>query len=136
MQPIALRTLAFAVLFSAANLAAQNPWAPLNFLIGRWEAKTQGGSAGASAAGGYVFQPELRNHVLARHSSKSGCTGAADFDCEHEDLLYIYPAGRAYKAIYFDSEGHVIHYDVSIPSPATAVFLSDPSRPGPQFRLS
>jgi len=29
--------------------------------------------------------------------------------------------GRPLKAIYFDNEGHVIHYDVSVPSPTTAV---------------
>jgi hypothetical protein len=40
------------------------------------------------------------------------------------------------KAIYFDNEGHVIHYDVSTPDPTTAVFLSDASATGPQFRLT
>jgi hypothetical protein len=30
----------------------------------------------------------------------------------------------------------VIHYDISIPKPATAAFLSDPSYAGPQYRLS
>jgi hypothetical protein len=51
--------------------------------------------------------------------------------------LYVYvdSPGQALKAIYFDSEGQVIHYDVSTPDPATAVFLSDASVPGPQFQL-
>lgn len=39
------------------------------------------------------------------------------------------------KAIYFDNEGHVIHYDVSAPNPTTAIFLSEAPHPGPQFRL-
>jgi hypothetical protein len=39
------------------------------------------------------------------------------------------------KAIYFDNEGHVIHYDVTTPDAVTAVFLSEPSS-GPQFRLT
>jgi len=30
----------------------------------------------------------------------------------------------------------VIHYDVSIPGPASVLFLSGSSQPGPQFRLS
>lgn len=111
---------------------------PLSFLIGTWEAKTRGGSAGASSSGTYSFQLELRNHVLVRQTSNSGCKGPTDYDCQHSDLLYVYSdaPGQSLKAIYFDNEGHVIHYDVSVLSPTTAVFLSDSSHPGPQFRLS
>ena len=121
---------------SAAEQAI-DPWKPLQFLIGTWEAHTQGGSAAAAGAGTYTFQPELRNHVLARHSSSEKCKGPADFDCEHSDLLYVYQEtpGQSFKAIYFDNEGHVIHYDVSVPSPTTAILLSEPSHPGPQFRI-
>ena len=43
--------------------------------------------------------------------------------------------GSALKADYFDSEGHVIHYDVTTPTPMSVVFLSTPG-PGPQFKLS
>lgn len=135
-----------AALLCAGGLYAQNvspvapasdPWKSLQFLMGTWEAKTQGGSAGATGSGVYTFQLELRNHVLARHSSYEGCKGPADFDCEHGDVLYVYQdaPGLPYKAIYFDNEGHVIHYDVSTPTATSAVFLSDPSQAGPQFRL-
>jgi hypothetical protein len=44
-------------------------------------------------------------------------------------------AGSTLKADYFDSEGHVIHYDVTTPTATSVVFLSTPGR-GPQFRLS
>ena len=113
-------------------------WQSLRFLVGTWEAKTQGGSANATASGTYTFQPELRNHILARHSGSELCKGPADYNCEHGDLLYVYQeaSGRPYKAIYFDNEGHVIHYDVSVPSATSVIFLSDPALPGPQFRLS
>jgi hypothetical protein len=118
-------------------LPADNPRKPLQFLTGTWEAKTQGGSAQAAGSGIYTFQPELRNHILARRSNQAGCKGPAGFDCEHGDLLYVYQdaPGQLYKAIYFDNEGHVIHYDVSTPTPTTAIFVSDASQPGPQFRL-
>jgi len=67
-----------------------------------------------------------------------GCKGPATFDCEHGDLLYIFQEapGQPLKAIYFDNEGHVIHYNVTTPDPTTAVFASDSSQPGPQFRLT
>lgn len=115
-----------------------DPWAGLRFLIGSWEAKTTGGTAQAQASATYAFRLELRDHVLARQSSSGPCSGPDDFDCRHSDLLYIYPgaSGQTWQAIYFDNEGHVIHYDVSTPRPAAAVFLSDATQPGPQFRLT
>src|SRR4051794_37503601 len=121
----------------STNAPAPDAWEPLRFLIGTWEANTQAGSAQAAVSGTYVFRLELRNHVLARHSNSGDCKGPADFDCQHNDLLYIYTdaPGQPFKAIYFDNEGHVIHYSVSTPSPDTAVFSSDPSQPRPQFRL-
>jgi hypothetical protein len=137
-----------AALFIAANLWAQGAQAPakkndadicksLRFLIGTWKATTKGGSAGAVSTGTYAFQLELKNHILARYSAGAECKGPADFNCEHSDALYVYPdaPGKPFRAIFFDNEGHVIHYGVSTPSPASAVFLSDPSETGPQYRL-
>jgi hypothetical protein len=138
----------FISLFFAVTLYAQNatappipsadPWKPLQFLIGTWEAKTNGGSAGAISSGTYTFQMELRNHILSRRTAGAECKGPANFNCEHSDLLYIYPEspGGSLKAIFFDNEGHVIHYDVSAPNAHSAVLVSDPSQPGPQYRLS
>jgi hypothetical protein len=132
--------LVAAACFCASGSSAQtDAWKQLRFLIGTWDAKTLGGSAGAASSGTYSFQLELRDHILARHTSSSaGCKGPASFDCEHGDLLYVYQdaPSQPYKAIYFDNEGHVIHYDVSIPSPSNVVFLSSSSQPGPKYRLS
>ena len=134
-----LGLLVAAACFCASGAPAQtDAWKQLRFLIGTWDAKTLGGSAGAASSGTYSFQLELRDHILARHSSSAGCKGPASFNCEHGDLLYVYQDAPdpPYKAIYFDNEGHVIHYDVSIPSPGSVVFLSSSSQPGPQYRLS
>jgi len=120
----------------AQTAATPDPWKALSFLEGTWEAKTQGGAA--SAAGLYTFQLELDKHILARHSTTDpGCKGPANFDCAHGDLLYVYEdaPGQPLKAIYFDNEGHVLHYSVSTPDATTAVFLTDPAAPGPQFKL-
>jgi hypothetical protein len=118
--------------------ATPDPWAALRFLLGAWQAKTTGGMAQAQTAASYAFRLELRDHVLARHTRGGGCQGPEDSDCLHGDMLYIYPTsnGQAFSAIYFDNEGHVIHYDVTTPQPMTAVFLSDPAQPGPQYRLT
>ncbi len=133
-----IKNLVCAAVFCGTAMVAQDrPWKPLAFLIGTWDAKTEGASA-AAATGAYSFRSELKDHVLARHSSSAGCKGPVDFDCDHSDILYIYqdaPA-QAYQAIYFDNEGHTIHYDVSSPAPNTAIFLSSPSQPGPEYRLA
>jgi hypothetical protein len=52
-------------------------------------------------------------------------------------VLYVYQdaENEPLKAIYFDNEGHVIHYAVSTPNSSTAMFVSDASPSGPQFRL-
>jgi hypothetical protein len=113
-------------------------WFAVRFLLGSWEAKTTGGVAQAQVSAGYSFRLELRDHVMARHSRNGSCSAPDDFNCQHSDLLYIYPAatGQSFEAIYFDNEGHVLHYAISTPKPGTAVFLSDPAQPGPQYRLS
>jgi hypothetical protein len=118
--------------------APTDPWKALGFLEGTWDAHTEGGSAGAQGSGTYTFAPELKHHVLVRRSGDSaGCTGPKGFDCEHNDVLYIYQEAQdqPLKAIYFDSEGHVIHYAVSVPDSTTAVFVSEASPSGPQFQL-
>lgn len=120
----------------AQSVSTKDPFQPLAFLEGTWGAKTNG-TSGVNSSGKYSFSLELKNHVMARHTvSSESCKGPDSYDCEHSDLLYIYPeGGGALHAIYFDNEGHVIKYSVSTPSPTTAVFLSDGSLPGPQFRL-
>ena len=130
---------AIAALLCASALSAQtpDPWKSLRFLIGTWEGKTQGGSAGAASAGVYTFQLDLKGHVLGRYGAYTACAGPADFNCEHGDMLYVYEAaGGPLKAIYFDNEGHTIHYDVTTPAADTAVFLSAAGQPGPRFRLT
>jgi hypothetical protein len=117
---------------------APDPFKALSFLEQNWEANTNG-FGGIKSVGTYTFRRELGGHVLARRStSDAACKGPATFDCEHGDLLYVYQEapGQPLKAIYFDNEGHVIHYDVTTPTATSVVFLSEPSRPGPQFRLT
>ncbi|MGA8493329.1 MAG: hypothetical protein WB711_23105 [Terriglobales bacterium] len=138
-----MKTIASLLFLLATPLLAQNsatpvvdPWKALRFLEGTWEAKAKG-DAGIAVNGTYSFKTELDDHVFARHSKKSDCKGPTEFDCEHADLLYVYQdaPSQPLKAIYFDNEGHVLHYDVSTPDSTTALFVTDSSQPGPQFRL-
>lgn len=99
---------------------------------------TSGGTAGAAGSGSYSFRFDLKGHVITRYSVSASCKGPADFDCDHSDSLYIYldAPGGPLKAIYFDNEGHVIHYAVTTPAPNRVEFVSPASQTGPRFRLS
>ena len=111
-----------------------DPFKALGFLEGSWEAKTNG-AGGVNVIGTYAFQKELGGHVMARVAiSQAGCSGPKEFDCEHGDLLYVFPEVAGLKAIYKDNEGHVIHYGVTEPTPTSVEFLSE--GPGPVFRLT
>jgi hypothetical protein len=113
-------------------------WKALSFLEGTWDAQTRAGSAHAQGSSTYTFSPQLNHHVLVRQSaSPAACKGPASFNCEHSDLLYIYAEtdNQPLKAIYFDNEGHVIHYEVSSPNSTTAILTSAASPSAPQFRL-
>src|SRR5215467_12763612 len=50
------------VLADAPARAQTDPLKGLSFLEGKWEANTQGGSAGAKAAATYSFERELKDH--------------------------------------------------------------------------
>jgi hypothetical protein len=131
-----LLTLAMALLTVPLHAqTAPDPFAPIHFLEGTWDAKATS-PGGVRSSGSYTFAPDLSRHVFVRRATTSAaCKGPVTFDCDHSDILYLYPEAGALRAIYFDNEGHVIHYAVSVPTPTSAVFLSDASQPGPQFRL-
>ena len=110
-------------------------WQPLRWLIGDWTA-TGGGDPG-QGFGGFSFHEDLQGQVLIRKNFSQYPATAGKPAYRHDDLMVIYPAGRDFKAEYFDNEGHVIHYAVSASSDGnTITFVSDEAAPGPRFRLS
>lgn len=130
-----------AVLLSAIPLAAQNApeksdasWKKLEFLLGKWvgsaEAKDTPHGAGQ---GGFSFEPELNRKIIVRHN-----TAAYESGVHHDDLMVIYldSPDDTPRAIYFDTEGHVIRYNLSFPAANRVIFESEASQPGPRYRLS
>jgi hypothetical protein len=135
--PIFLAALFSLPMLAQTSATSPDPFQSVKFLEGTWDANVQN-NASVKESGRYTFDRELGGHILARHSTNDrNCTAPANFDCQHSDMLTIYPSdsGQGLEAIYFDNEGHVIHYDVSTPKPDLAVFLSPPSQ-GPEFRLT
>jgi hypothetical protein len=118
---------------------------PLSFLLGTWSAHTVvNGTAEAKVTDLYTFHKDLDGHAIQRSSTSDTCSGPAGFDCDHHDILTIFPAANALPsehkamvfALYLDNEGHAIYYTVSAPGPTTALFLSQGPRSLPIFRLT
>jgi len=136
------RVILSVVLFSVLPLRAQSmpdkagdsAWKKLEFLLGNWT-----GSAGekdtplGAGQGGFSFHPELNQKIIIRHNR-----AAYDSGVRHEDLMVIYldAPNDTPRAIYFDTEGHVIRYNLSFPAPNRITFESDGTQPGPRYRLS
>jgi len=131
-----------AVLLSAIPLAAQNApekssdaaWKKLEFLLGKWtgtasEKETPHGAG----QGGFSFELELNRKIIVRRN-----TAAYDSGFRHDDLMVIYldSPNDTPRAIDFDTEGHVIRYNLSFPAPNRVVFESEASQPGPRYRLT
>ena len=111
-------------------------WAPLRFLVGEWVG--EGGGEPGQGTGGFSFQYDLQEKILvrrnyARYPATKGRPAYA-----HDDLMIMYaePGRSGWQAIYFDNEGHVIHYVVSIPADGIWEFLSEAQPARPRYRLT
>ena len=117
-----------------ADRAGDPAWKKLEFLMGKWT-----GSAGekdtplGAGQGGYSFEAELNRKIIIRHNR-----AAYDSGVRHDDLMVIYldAPNDTPRAIYFDSEGHVIRYNLTFPVPNRVIFESDGTQQGPRYRLS
>ena len=107
-------------------------WKKLDFLLGEWigmagEKDTPPGPG----QGAYSFEPQLQGKIIVRKNQAKYDSGV-----QHDDLMVIYQdaPGDPPRAIYWDTEGHVIRYHLAFPSAQRAVFESE--GPGPKYRLT
>lgn len=63
--------------------------------------------------GTFSFEPELNRKIVVRHNPAAYNSGE-----RHDDLMPIYldAPNDTPRAIYFDTEGHVIRYSLTFPS--------------------
>jgi hypothetical protein len=103
----------------------------LEFLLGKWTgAAGEKDTPNGAGQGAFSFEPSLNKKIIVRRNNATYDSGSS-----HDDLMVIYIEGGT-RAIYFDSEGHAIRYNVSAPSINRIVFESDGTQPGPKYRLS
>jgi hypothetical protein len=116
---------------------ADDAWEPYRYLLGDWVG--EGGGDPGKGSGQFSFRLELQDKVIVRKNRAEFPAAGGRPAATHDDLMVIYRAegGAPTKAIYFDSEGHVIHYTASFSADhATLTFVSDAAPSTPRFRLS
>jgi hypothetical protein len=125
-----------------ASLLAQpaktdSRWAPLGFLIGEWVG--EGGGAPGQGSGGFSFLPDQDGRILIRKNHADYPATKDKPAYSHTDLMIVYQDSGETKlrAIYFDDEGHTIHYTVEPSADGNIVqFLSEAALSQPRYRLT
>jgi hypothetical protein len=125
------------LLLAAASLCAQNKpnWDGWQFLIGDWTG--EGTGEPGQGTGGFKFELQLNQRILVRqnHAEYPATKDKPAFS--HEDLMVIHPEGSGWSAVYFDNEGHVIHYSVEFRTEGDGIaFTSTEPAPAPRFLLT
>jgi hypothetical protein len=128
------RLLLFTLLLASVSLHADD-WGPLQFLIGKWTG--EGGGGPGQGSGAFSFTPDIQNKILVRKNFAEYPASNGKPALRHDDLMIVYrdEASHDFRAIYFDSEEHVIQYSVK-PVPNGVVFESAPSQIAPRYRLT
>jgi len=127
-----MRWMILALLACGAGMAQTSDWSKLDFLMGKWtgaagEKDTQIGAG----QGAFSFEADLGGKIVVRKNQANYDSGV-----HHEDLLVIYREEEKPRAIYFDSEGHVIRYAVTFPESQRVVFETEAGQAGPRYRLT
>ncbi|HLX09943.1 MAG TPA: hypothetical protein VKY89_18950 [Thermoanaerobaculia bacterium] len=133
---------ALAVQPASGNSGTADGLAALSFLVGEWEGV--GGGGPGQGTGTFSFQRDLQQRVLVRHNHSEYPAAAGRPAAVHDDLMVVYSQGEppSLRAIYFDSEGHVIQYAVQLAGSAapaetrSVTFTSDAAPTSPRYRLT
>lgn len=119
------------LVFAVSTILAQTSqtssrWTPLAFLIGDWTG--EGGGGPGQGSGGFSFLPDQNGTILIR-KNRADYPAAKDRPAfSHTDLMMVYKESGETKlrAIYFDTEDHVIHYTVEPSADGNSVrFVSE-----------
>lgn len=127
MHKLTMAGVLLASLSASAQPAPPLPdwkdWAPL---LGDWEAD----KAADGSSGSFSLATDLQGRVLLRKNHSQSPKYS------HDDLMVIYRDGSATRADYWDNEGHLIRYAVTVDKGKSFTFLSDAAAGQPRFRLT
>jgi hypothetical protein len=142
-MPTTFGVLALGILlgvFVPLTTAQPNPkgvsWDSWQFLLGEWTGK--GGGEPGQGAGGFSFSLDLQGQVLVRRNHAEYPATKERPAFSHDDLMVIYQEPpNLTRAVYFDNEGHIIHYTVGFAKDHKVMtFVSDLVPDTPRYRLT
>jgi hypothetical protein len=123
----------FLLAVPALAAGAPDPLAPLDALLGDWVADPGAGLG----RGGTHFERALGGKVLLRQNHAEVPASKERPASTHDDLMVVYEERGGLHADYYDNEGHVIRYDVSVDATAhTVVLISAAVAHAPRFRFT
>ena len=134
MKKHLLTAVVLFALISSCYAQEKASWNEWNWLLGQW--KGEGSGEPGQGGGTFSFTLELDKQIIIRKSHSEYPPTQDKPMAIHEALLIVYleTAGNPPKAIYFDNEGHIIHYAVSYANKAIT-FVSERTNNTPAFRL-
>ena len=112
----------------------RDPLAAVAPLLGRWVAEADPTAPGVT--GWTTFERALGDRVVVRKNHASYPPRDGKPASEHDDLMVVFSEDGRLRADYWDSEGHVIRYEVQSPAANRLVFLSEARAGAPRFRLT
>lgn len=134
---LTLLLLALVPRLGAPQASNPNRWRAWQFLLGEWIG--EGTGAPGEGSGGFSFTLDLQGQILVRRNHAAYPASKDRPAYSHDDLMVVYAesGGEPSRAIYFDNEGHVIHYTALFSDGGkTLTFLSDAAPAAPRFRLT
>lgn len=120
-----------------ASAADQPGWGPVEPLLGDWTG--EGGGGPGQGTGWFSFKPDLQGRVVVRKNHSEYPASKERAAAVHDDLMVVYREAQdtAFHAIYFDSEGHTIRYEVQPGANGREVaFVSAAEPAAPRYRLT
>ncbi|MGD0007033.1 MAG: hypothetical protein ABSE93_00605 [Terriglobia bacterium] len=134
-----LITVAGLLPLSSASSAQETTsgWALFEYLLGDWVG--EGGGQPGQGTGEFSFHPDLQNRILVRKNYAAYPPTKDRPGFRHDDLMVVYRESdnASPRALYFDSEGHVIHYSITASSDKKTIeFLSEVLPSSPRYRLT
>jgi hypothetical protein len=133
---IPMVAMALSSLILCAEAPSPDPFASLRFLLGEWTSVEGGGQPGKASGGELSLRIELDGRAMVRRSFAEFPAQQGRPALRHDDLTLIFVEDGKTKALYEDSEGHVIHYVLTSLAGSEGVeFLSEGTQ-GPRMRLT
>jgi hypothetical protein len=109
----------------------------LSYLIDDWTG--EGTGKPGEGSGYFSFKYSLDSNIIVRNSHSEYPPSNDKPEIIHDDLLVVYKesSDSFNKAIYYDNEGHVIHYNIAVSEDnKSIIFTGEQSINQPVFRLT